>query len=117
MEDKKLQMTLLFDFFGNLLTDRQRKYFDLYHNDDLSLSEIAEIEGITRQGVRDVLVRGENTLLDIEKKTEIIKRFNEIQRDIKTAEKYAIEIQEHMVGSDISLQTNNIIEILHSLKG
>jgi hypothetical protein len=55
-------MTLLFDFFGDLLTERQREFFDLYYNEDLSLGEIAENNGITRQGVRDIIVRARGTL-------------------------------------------------------
>jgi len=66
---------MLFDFYGELLTVKQREYFDLYYNDDLSLGEIAEIDGITRQGVRDILRRAENILLETERKTGLIERF------------------------------------------
>ena len=66
MDQKAFHMTLLFDFYGDLLTDRQKEFYDLYHNEDLSLAEIAENAGITRQGVRDVLVRAENTLEELE---------------------------------------------------
>ena len=62
MKDKAFHMTMLFDFYGMLLTDRQKEFFDLYYNEDLSLAEIAENAGITRQGVRDVLVRAEAIL-------------------------------------------------------
>jgi len=75
MEDKALHMTMLFDFFGELLTEKQKEYFDLYYNEDLSLSEIAENEGISRQGVRDIIVRAENTLTETEAKTGIVKSF------------------------------------------
>ena len=53
MKNQTYRMTMLFDFYGELLTDRQKEFFDLYYNEDLSLSEIAENEGISRQGVRD----------------------------------------------------------------
>ena len=59
MKNQTYRMTMLFDFYGELLTDRQKEFFDLYYNEDLSLSEIAENEGISRQGVRDVIVRAE----------------------------------------------------------
>jgi len=75
MENKKLTLTLLFDFFGELLTQKQREYFDLYYNEDMSLSEIAENAGISRQGVRDMLVRAETSLLDYEAKTGVVARF------------------------------------------
>ena len=72
-------MTLLFDLYGDMLTDKQRDFFDLYHNNDLSLSEIAENSGISRQGVRDVLCRAENALKDMEAKMGLIAR-RELER-------------------------------------
>ena len=59
MKNQTYRMTMLFDFYGELLTERQKEFFDLYYNEDLSLSEIAENSGISRQGVRDVIVRAE----------------------------------------------------------
>ena len=52
MKNQTFRMTMLFDFYGELLTDRQKEFYDLYYNEDLSLSEIAENYGISRQGVR-----------------------------------------------------------------
>ena len=80
MNDKAFHMTMLFDFYGDLLTDRQKEFFDLYYNEDLSLAEIAENAGITRQGVRDVLVRSEAYLTELEEKTGIVARFMEMQK-------------------------------------
>ena len=65
---------MLFDFYGELLTDRQKEFFDLYYNEDLSLAEIAENAGISRQGVRDVIVRAEAAMQEVEDKPGIIKR-------------------------------------------
>ena len=62
MSGKTLEMTMLFDFYGDMLTEKQREYFDLYYNEDLSLGEIASNVGISRQGVRDIIVRAESTL-------------------------------------------------------
>lgn len=93
MSEKTYEMSLLYDFFGDFLTDKQKEYFDLYYNEDLSLSEIAQNVGISRQGVRDIIVRAEKTLMDAEKKTGIIKRFfernNEINRIADLASKIA----------------------------
>ena len=75
MKNQTYRMTMLFDFYGELLTQRQREFFDLYYNEDLSLAEIAENEGITRQGVRDVIVRAEAQMQELEDKTGLIKRF------------------------------------------
>jgi predicted DNA-binding protein YlxM (UPF0122 family) len=66
---------MLFDFYGELLTEKQRAYFDIHYNDDLSLAEIAEQTGISRQGVWDIIRRAEQTLRDTEEKTGLIARF------------------------------------------
>lgn len=86
MNDKTLEMTMLYDFFGDLLTEKQRSYFDLYYNEDLSLSEIAQEADISRQGVRDIIQRAENLLLEYEKKTGIVSRFIKMQADISDIE-------------------------------
>ncbi len=86
MDDKTLEMTMLYDFFGDLLTEKQRYYFDLYYNDDLSLSEIAEQADISRQGVRDIIMRAEHILKDYESKTGIVSRFLKMQSDISSIE-------------------------------
>ena len=62
MKQDAYAMTLLFDYYGELLTEKQKTCFDLYYNQDLSLSEIAEEAGITRQGVHDTLARAESVL-------------------------------------------------------
>jgi predicted DNA-binding protein YlxM (UPF0122 family) len=85
-------MTMLYDFYGDLLTDRQREFYDLYYNEDFSLAEIAENAGITRQGVRDVLVRSEATLREMEEKTGIVQRFLTLRRGLEAIEKCAAEI-------------------------
>ena len=77
MEDNTLQRTMLLDFFGELLTDKQREYFDLHYNEDLSLTEIAEQSGISRQGVWDIIRRAEASLLEMEAKTGLVRRDQE----------------------------------------
>ena len=83
MKNQAYRMTMLYDFYGDVLTDRQKEFYDLYYNEDLSLAEIAENYGITRQGVRDVIVRAEAVLTELEDKTGLIKRFQQIQPLIK----------------------------------
>jgi len=83
MDDKTLLNTMLFDFFGELLTDKQQEYFDLYHNEDLSLSEIAEGAGITKQGVYDIVTRAEKTLERFELKTGIIRKWIEARSELQ----------------------------------
>ena len=67
MKNQTYRMTMLFDFYGEILTERQKEFFDLYYNEDLSLGEIAENYGISRQGVRDVIVRAEAAMQEDEK--------------------------------------------------
>ena len=69
-----LQMTLLFDYYGELLTERQRMCFDLRHNQDLSLAEIAQELNVSRQGVHDNLSRAEALLMNMEEKTGCVRR-------------------------------------------
>lgn len=86
MKNQAYRMALLYDFYGDLLTDRQKEFYDLYYNEDLSLAEIAENSGITRQGVRDVIVRAEGILTELEDKTGIIKRFLRMKEGIAKVE-------------------------------
>lgn len=69
-----LDMALLFDYYGELLTERQRMCFDLRYNQDLSLSEIAQELHVSRQGVYDNLSRAEAVLQSMEEKTGYVHR-------------------------------------------
>lgn len=80
MRGKPLEMSLLFDFYGETLTEKQRELFDLYYNEDLSLAEIAEHAGITRQGVRDSIKRAEHTLHGMEEKLGLVARYGGTER-------------------------------------
>ena len=82
MKNQAYRMAMLFDFYGDLLTDRQKEFYDLYYNEDLSLAEIAENYGISRQGVRDVIVRAEAAMTEIEDKTHLIRRFFRMQDEL-----------------------------------
>jgi len=98
MSKNVLRMTMLYDFFGNLLSEKQREYFDLYHNEDLSLAEIALKVGISRQGVLDVIRRAERNLVDIENKTGVIEKWFETRSELEIIGKYGAEI--HTVVKD-----------------
>lgn len=86
MKNQAYRMAMLFDFYGDLLTERQKEFYDLYYNEDLSLAEIAENYGISRQGVRDVIVRAEAAMTEIEDKTHLIRRFYQMQKEISAVE-------------------------------
>ncbi|MBR2483193.1 MAG: YlxM family DNA-binding protein [Oscillospiraceae bacterium] len=94
MKNQTYRMTMLYDFFGEILTDRQKEFYDLYYNNDLSLSEIAENFGISRQGVRDVIVRAEGILTEMEDKTGLVKRFLKMRETIEQIESAAGEIKQ-----------------------
>lgn len=93
MKNQTYRMTMLFDFYGEILTERQREFFDLYYNEDLSLAEIAENAGISRQGVRDVIVRAEAAMQEVEDRTGIIKRFEAQRPHLDAILKAAAEIR------------------------
>ena len=92
MKSQAYRMAMLFDFYGDVLTPRQKEFYDLYYNEDLSLAEIAENNGITRQGVRDVIVRAEAILTDLEDKTGLIKRFHAMRKQLQEVEAAAEDI-------------------------
>lgn len=79
MFEKNLHIGYLLDFYGDILPERKREIMDLYYNDDLSLSEIAEQMGITRQAVRDAIKKAENDLFFYEEKLGLLHRFTEAQ--------------------------------------
>ena len=93
MKNQAYRMAMLFDFYGDLLTDRQKEFYDLYYNDDLSLAEIAENYDITRQGVRDIIVRAERTLEGIEEKTGLIKRYHRTRSTTAMLKDLCLQIQ------------------------
>lgn len=78
-----LEMTLLFDYYGDLLTERQRSCVDMRYNQDLSLSEIAEEIGVSRQGVYDNLSRAEALLRNMEEKTGCVQRAMETRKAVR----------------------------------
>ena len=107
MYEKDLSVSLLMDFYGEVLTQKQREVIDLYYNEDLSLAEIAQEAKITRQGVRDSIKRGEMTLHEMEEKLGLADRFMNQKKalekiseaaakihDINTRCRYSAEISE-----------------------
>lgn len=75
--DSKLEISLLYDFYGALMPAPQQRVIELYVNDDLSLSEVAEILGISRQGVRDALNRASSKLRSYEETLGLLRQYRE----------------------------------------
>jgi len=81
VEDSRAMQAILLDFYGELLTDKQRECFELHYCEDLSLSEIAEQCGISRQGVWDNIRRAESALHEMEEKTGLVRRVAALERE------------------------------------
>lgn len=96
--EKDLRVSVLLDYYSPMLTDKQRDVIDLYYNEDLSLSEIAEHEKITRQGVRDSIKRGEQTLYEMEEKFRLAERSDKYSALIKEIMKVAGDIKTECSG-------------------
>lgn len=92
--DKNIEISLLFDFYGQLLSQKQHRAVSLYYNDDLSLSEVAEDMGITRQGVRDLVKRSEAELYEYEQKLGLYKRFEGVTEYAKRIRRLAESISD-----------------------
>ena len=84
---KDLEMGYLLDFYGEVLTQKQREMLRQYYNDDLSLSEIGENFGITRQGARDAIKHGETTLKELEEKVGFAARYRRVQQKLEQLQK------------------------------
>ena len=102
-----IEITMLLDLYGEVLTNKQRDYLNFYYNDDLSLSEIAENEGITRQGVRDAIKRAEALLFDMESKLKFSKKLEKINSGLADISKYADEINEYNLANGLSREIND----------
>ena len=100
MKNQAYRMALLFDFYGDVLTDRQKEFYDLNYNEELSLAEIAENYGITRQGVRDIIVRAEGILTNLEDKTGLIRRFHSMRSQLAGITQDAQELLQLAKASD-----------------
>jgi predicted DNA-binding protein YlxM (UPF0122 family) len=90
---KDLKISVLLDFYGNMLTDKQRDVLELYYNEDLSLGEIGNYEGISRQGVRDSIKRGEAVLLELEEKLGLYEKTKKLDENLKEIFELALKIE------------------------
>lgn len=102
MVEKLVEIGILYDFYGKLLSDRQYLAIELYYIHDLSLAEIGEELNISRQSVFDTLKRAENKLYEYENVLGLVNKFNSRHRDIQEILKINNEI------NDISVICNNI---------
>ena len=117
MKSQAYRMAMLFDFYGDVLTPRQKEFYDLYYNEDLSLAEIAEDRDITRQGVRDAIKRAEQQLMEMEDRLGLAKRFKEVQDALTVICDCAVSIQERNSARDDDPEIRkNVARILERAK-
>lgn len=110
MELTTLTRTLLFDTYGDMLTEKQRLCFDLRYNQDYSLGEIGELEGISRQAVRDNIVRSESQLLEFEEKVGAVRRLLQMEKAGEILRKAAEEAERlGSGGKEISQQISEAL--------
>ena len=112
---KDLQITMLFDIYGDMLTQKQRDFITYYYDDDLSLSEIAQNEGITRQGVRDSIKRAEAQLLEFESHLGLYQRFQELRRGLQEISDMADIINEVNMRTILSREINDAVSRIQTL--
>lgn len=105
---KNLDITLLLDFYGDMLSEKQREFISYYYNDDLSLAEIATDEGITRQGVRDAIKRGEAQLVAMEEKLGLVARFEDMKEGLGEIIRLSDEIAEQNSDCDVEKRAEKI---------
>ena len=114
--EKNVQISLLFAFYRNMLTERQIECVDLHYNEDLSLSEISEHLGITRQGVRDNIMRAEHTMYDTEERLGLVARFLGIKQRLEKIDDIIRDIEKspniRYLSDDIKHKINDILMII-----
>ncbi len=109
---KELKFVLLLDCYGELLTEHQRNVMELYYCDDLSLSEIGEPMGITRQGVRALVKRTEGLLLNYEEKLGFAGRLGKMRSCFEALEESAAQINDAELSARITEQIHKGMELL-----
>ena len=107
--DKKIEISMLCQIYGKLLTEKQFDYINDYYNNDLSLAELAENYGITRQAARDNIKKGENKLFEYEEKIQIMKT------TLNTEKKIA-KILEQIATIQSGYSDEKIADILENIK-
>ena len=105
---KNLEITILLDFYGDMLTTKQREFLDYYYNEDLSLAEIAANVGITRQGVRDAIKRAECQLIEMEQRLGLVDRFKDVQSGLEEIIECASKISAENRKTGLSREINDL---------
>ena len=113
--ETKVELAYLYDFYGELLNEHQRQVYEDYVLNDFSLAEIASEEGISRQGVHDMIKRCTKKLMDYENKLHLVEKFMTIKENVEEIHGLAKQFKEskdERVLNDIDIISNQILEEL-----
>ncbi len=110
--EKKVELSILCQIYGKLLTEKQYEVINDYYNNDFSLSEIAENNNITRQAVRDMIKKGESKLFEFEEKLLIMKKMHDQEKQIQSIIEELNKIKDTSSDKKIEKILNNITKEL-----
>lgn len=117
---KNLEISVLLDYYGQMLTEKQREVAQLYYNEDLSLAEIAQFANITRQGVRDSIKRAEGTLLEMEERLGLARKFRvyhqKLEQIVDCANEIAFETGRYPGSRKIEQDAKKIVELAQQIE-
>ncbi len=113
--DKHIEISMLWQIYGKLLTEKQYSVLNEYYNNDLSLSEIAENYHISRQGVRDIIMKGENRLFEYEEKLGVMKKTQKQEEQIQIILSQLSEITDNSSDKKIEKILNEVQKELRVL--
>lgn len=113
--EKNVKISILCQLYGKLLSKKQLEFIDDYYNNDLSLSEIAENHGITRQAVRDMLKKGEKKLFEYEEKLLFMKRMLNQEKKIEEILLELTKIQKDYTDNEVASILENVKKELNCL--
>ena len=107
--EKRFEISILFDFYGELLTEKQKDIMDLYFNNDLSLSEIAEINSTSRQAIHDTIKRCEKVLLVYEEKLMLSQKNHLLKENLN-------RILSELDYLDINIKNEKMNQLIYDIK-
>lgn len=107
--EKNVIISILYSYYGKLLTDKQAEAIDLYYNEDLSLTEIADLQGVSKQSVSETIKRSEKILLDYENKLALVAKLNSLQD-------YIYKLEEKLINDLGDDQYSDYMELIFQIK-
>ena len=100
--EEKVRISILLQIYGNLLTEKQYEFMDYYYNQDLSLSEIGDNNGITRQAVRTILLKSKNKLEEYEEQLQFMQKEEKIKQSIEKLEDTKLDKEQRKIISNLN---------------